>query len=162
MGKSCLVDHSATLRFTLPFNLIKATDPNEKGKVVDTWAAEVQTTDNPAGCPPADKTVGTYLTSEWPKDNNIRHMCFLEALFAEVTERLEDYTAGTREQVARKWYECLKEGVTPGSNDTNRSRFYEQVVSKAQEVCKIPSCIGATNMPYSWKYLVKLLIASGA
>jgi hypothetical protein len=43
LGKSRLVDYSATLRFTLPFNLINTKDKNARGMVICILAVEEET-----------------------------------------------------------------------------------------------------------------------
>jgi hypothetical protein len=63
----------------------------------------------------------------------IKHMAFLEALFTEVTSELESYEPDTREGIASRWYQWLKEGATIASNGKNRIQLYQRVVSK--EVC---------------------------
>jgi hypothetical protein len=96
-------------------------------------------TNNLAGYPPPDVEVGDYLgaTLENCYSLVIRHMCFLGVLFTQVTEQLGSYSPSTRENIARQWYDWLKEGATALSNGPNRTELYRRVVAKAREVCDL-------------------------
>jgi hypothetical protein len=92
-----------------------------------------------AGYPPADPDVGVYLSTPGRLFSRhgflIRHLSFLEALFTEVTKQLESYEPSTRENIARQWYEWLKEDATSLSYGLNRTELYRRVVANSEEVC---------------------------
>ncbi|KAG7089252.1 hypothetical protein E1B28_010951 [Marasmius oreades] len=118
MGKSRLMDHSATLRFTIPFVIHEEMD----------FGAETY--------PPFDHQVREFLTTgfEYDVDTVTRPLVFLQALFSETVAELQSYKKGTPQEIAGKWYEWMKDGSTVDSVGTNRTMFYDRVVEKAREL----------------------------
>ncbi|KAG7089278.1 hypothetical protein E1B28_010977 [Marasmius oreades] len=125
MGKSRLMDHSATLRFTIPFNI------HEKLESGATY-------------PPFDHQVREFLTKEFKHevDAITRPLVFLQALFNETVAELQSQktkiTKGTPQEIASKWYEWMKVGSTVDNVGTNRTMLYDRVVEKARELEREP------------------------
>ncbi|KAG7089193.1 hypothetical protein E1B28_010895 [Marasmius oreades] len=122
MGKSRLMDHSATLRFAIPFNVHEKMDPGTK-----TY-------------PPFDHEDREYLTKEFEHevDAITRPLVFLQALFNETVAELQsqktEITKGTPQEIAGKWYNWMKDGSTVDNVGPNRTMLYDRVVKKAKEL----------------------------
>jgi hypothetical protein len=162
MGKSRLMDHSATLRFTLPFNLHERMGWCSKSMslpfLVLTYIYYLLIT----AYPPCDHNVRNYLTDIF--DNEVsaltRPLVFLQALFKETFYKLESYKAGTPEEIARQWYDWMKEGSTVDKVGTNRSLFYDRVIEKAKAVRSVTTFTyfnSHSHFGLSWKVNQALL-----
>ncbi|KAG7089269.1 hypothetical protein E1B28_010967 [Marasmius oreades] len=125
MGKSRLMDHSATLRFAIPFNLH---EDMESG----------------ATYPPFDYEVRKFLTTEFERevDAITRPLVFLQALFNETVAELQSQktkiTKGTPQEIASKWYKWMNVGSTVDNVGTNRTMLYDRVVAKARKLEQEP------------------------
>ncbi|KAG7089224.1 hypothetical protein E1B28_010925 [Marasmius oreades] len=118
MGKSRLMDHSATLRFAIPFNIHEGTDSGAEPY------------------PPIDHQVRDFLTKNFTNDLGAltRPLVFLQALFNKTVTELESYTTEEPQKIARKWYNWMKEGSTVDGVGTNRTDFYDRVVQEARKL----------------------------
>ncbi|KAG7089317.1 hypothetical protein E1B28_011012 [Marasmius oreades] len=113
MGKSHLMDHSATLRLTIPFNIHQEV---KSGKHY----------------PPSDGKVRDFLTKGFNNEMEAvkRPLAFLQALFTETLAELQDhpemYKKGKSKDLALDWYKLIHQGSTADHVGVERSKFYER------------------------------------
>ena len=137
MGKSRMMDHTATLRFTLPFNIHEDMSYDSDAKCTFFPITSFSLCLSPlTAYPPFDKQVMKFITEKFPDEEGAltRPLVFLETLFNETLAELAEYPKGETNEIARKWYDWLKEGSTANEVGATRKQFYDRVVRKAQEV----------------------------
>ncbi|KAG7091989.1 hypothetical protein E1B28_008376 [Marasmius oreades] len=118
MGKSRLVDHSATLRFTIPFNIQQ--DIQSGGRVY----------------PPSDRKVRDFITATFENevDAVTWPLVFLQALFTETVVQLKNYKKGQPQAIARLWYDWMKKESTVYEVGKERTKFYDRVEHEARKL----------------------------